>query len=35
MNSKKELEQYLDYINTIWEGIKSEVAIDNSLEETK
>jgi glyoxylase-like metal-dependent hydrolase (beta-lactamase superfamily II) len=33
--SKKELEQYSDYINTMWEGIKSEVAIDNSLEETK
>ncbi len=33
--SKKELEQYLNYINTLWEGIKFEVANKKSLNETK
>ena len=33
--SRKELEQYLNYINTLWEGIKFEVANTKSLNETK
>jgi glyoxylase-like metal-dependent hydrolase (beta-lactamase superfamily II) len=33
--SKKELEEYLDYISTLWEGIKFEIASKTSLDEIK